>query len=219
MGLPSITPYAMPQDLPAGRVDWRPDPARAVLLVHDMQNYFVDAFQRDASPIPALIANITVLRAVSDRLGVPVVFTAQPGAQTLEQRGLLQDFWGPGIPADPQAAAIIADLAPRGGDTLLTKWRYSAFQRTDLHRLLAEQGRDQLIVTGVYAHIGCLMTACEAFMSDIEPFFVADAVADFSAAHHAQALQYAADRCARLLTTSDVTGALASAADLSSARA
>lgn len=219
MGLPSIAPYDLPRDLPPGRVDWRPDPARAVLLVHDMQNYFADAFRRDAAPFPEVVANIATLRAACDRLGVPVVFTAQPGAQTLEQRGLLQDFWGPGIPADPRAAAIIDDLAPRDGDVLLTKWRYSAFQRTDLRRILAGRGRDQLVVTGIYAHIGCLMTACEAFMSDVQPFFVADAVADFSRDHHVQALRYAADRCARLLTTADATAALAAAAGLSSASA
>ena len=44
------------------------------------------------------------------------------------------------------------------------------------------------------------LTACEAFMDGIEPFFVADAVADFSLGHHKQALEYASSRCA--VTTS-----------------
>ena len=37
-------------------------------------------------------------------------------------------------------------------------------------------------------------------MDGIEPFFVADAVADFSLEHHKQALEYASNRCA--VTTS-----------------
>ncbi|RKS76994.1 bifunctional isochorismate lyase/aryl carrier protein [Actinomadura pelletieri DSM 43383] len=208
MGLPGITPYPMPDTLPANRVDWTPDPARAVLLVHDMQNYFVDAYRRDASPIPELVANILALRSRCATLGIPVVYTAQPGAQTLAQRGLLQDFWGDGVPGDPPAARIIDPLLPADNDIQLTKWRYSAFQRTSLARILTELDRDQLVITGVYAHIGCLMTACEAFMRDIETFFAADATADFSAEHHAMAITYAAERCAVVLNTSDLLTAL-----------
>lgn len=208
MGLPRITPYPMPDALPANRVSWTPDPSRAVLLVHDMQNHFVDAFARDAEPIPRLIANINELRVRCADLGVPVVYTAQPGAQTLEQRGLLQDFWGDGVPGEARASRIIDELTPAGSDILLTKWRYSAFQRTTLQDMLTRTGRDQLIITGIYAHIGCLMTACDAFMRDVEPFFVADATADFSAEHHASALTYAAERCAVTVTTSTLLSSL-----------
>lgn len=73
--------------------------------------------------------------------------------------------------------------------------------KTELLDILRQQGRDQLIVCGIYAHIGCLMTACEAFMQDVQPFFVADAVADFSADKHRMALAYAAERCAVTITT------------------
>ena len=57
---------------------------------------------------------------------------------------------------------MIAALAPDEDDTVLVKWRYSAFHRSPLEEMLKETGRDQLIITGVYAHIGCMTTATDA---------------------------------------------------------
>ncbi|MEU5691921.1 isochorismatase family protein [Actinosynnema sp. NPDC020468] len=204
MGLPTIEPYPMPTeaDLPANRVEWTASPSRAVLLVHDMQNYFVNAFRPDSPPITELVANIRSLRDLCRSIGIPVVYSAQPGGQTERQRGLQLDMWGTGIGADPTDAEIVTPLAPSATDVRLTKWRYNAFHRTDLKSILDTTGRDQLVITGIYAHIGCLMTAADAFMHDIEAFFVADAVADFSAADHHMAVRYAAGRCAVTTTTS-----------------
>ncbi|WP_326646526.1 isochorismatase family protein [Streptosporangium sp. NBC_01755] len=197
MALPQIASYPLPGegDLPENRVAWRPDPRRAILLVHDMQNYFLAPFAAGASPLTGLIDNIGLLREACAGLGVPVVYSMQPGGQSSHQRGLLQDFWGSGIPGS-QESEIVASLLPAAADILLTKWRYSAFCRTDLRARMDAMGRDQIIVCGVYAHIGCLMTACDAFMQDLQPFLVADAVADFSWEHHTMALAYAAQRCA-----------------------
>lgn len=210
MALPAITPYPMPtaSDLPANRVNWTPAPKRAVLLIHDMQQYFVDAFTAGASPVIELMENIRALRNVCHELGIPVVYSAQPGGQTLEQRGLLQDFWGPGINDGPYQKQIVKELTPGERDIVLTKWRYSAFQKTDFRARLTQLGRDQLIVCGIYAHIGCLMTSCEAFMQEVEPFFVTDAVADFSLEKHRLAITYAAERCAVAITTERLIKAL-----------
>ncbi|MFC5146978.1 isochorismatase family protein [Streptomyces aureoversilis] len=203
MALPAIAPYPMPReaDLPANKVGWTVDPSRAVLLVHDLQNYFLDAFEAGASPVTELLANVAAVKKDCDRLGVPVVYSAQPGGQSPAERGLQQDFWGPGLPDDERAKAIADAVAPTAADTVLTKWKYSAFVRTDLAERMAAQGRDQLIIVGVYAHIGVMMSACDAWMRDIQSFLVADAVADFSAEDHAMALRWAAAKCAVVTTT------------------
>ncbi|MEU6234717.1 isochorismatase family protein [Kitasatospora sp. NPDC047058] len=204
MGLPRIPSYPMPaaDELPANRVSWTVDPSRAVLLVHDLQNHFLDAFDTGAAPVTELFANIGRLRTEAERLGIPVVYSAQPGGQSPEQRGLQQDFWGPGIPDDPRAVAIADAVAPGDGDVLLTKWKYSAFVRTELAELLRAQGRDQLVITGVYAHIGVQATACDAWMRDVQAFVVADAVADFGPDEHRAALAWMAGRCG-LVTSTD----------------
>ncbi|HCT77759.1 MAG TPA: isochorismatase [Micromonosporaceae bacterium] len=194
MGLPAIPPYSLTAVLPENRVQWRPDPARAVLLVHDMQAWFLDRFA--GPPLPSIMENISLLRKDCAALGIPVIFTAQPPRQDPHERALLTDFWGPGLP-DDAAAALLLD--PADDDIVLTKWRYSAFVRTGLEEALG--GRDQLLIAGVYGHIGIVATACDAFMRDIQPFILADAVADFSAAHHEQALSWAAQRCAVVTAT------------------
>jgi bifunctional isochorismate lyase/aryl carrier protein len=209
MAIPAIEPYELPDvtAVPDNRAPWVLDPRRAALLVHDMQNYFIGAYRTDAEPMATTLGNIGTVRDLCARLQIPVIFTMQPGDQHPSRRGLLADLWGPGLSVG-RDTDIVAALAPSPTDIQVTKWRYSAFQRTDLRELLAHHGRDQLLVTGVYAHMGCLLSAAEAFMSDIEAFFVADATADFSRAEHEMALAYAAKRCAVVTTTDAVVATL-----------
>jgi bifunctional isochorismate lyase/aryl carrier protein len=209
--IPTIAPYPMPDEatLPANRVDWRPRAGRSILLVHDMQNYFLAPFSPTGQPTAQLLSNVGMLRTACTAIGIPVVYTAQPGAQDPDDRALLIDFWGPGLDADPRQAAIVDSLAPDPADTVLTKWRYSAFQRTKLAELMANLGRDQLIITGIYAHIGVQTTACDAFMRDIQTFLVSDAVADFGPDEHRQALRWVAGRCGMVLSARQLLGKLA----------
>jgi bifunctional isochorismate lyase/aryl carrier protein len=198
------------QDLPQQKAPWRPDPARAVLLIHDMQAYFIDPFPRGQPPLTDLVSNIRRLRRVASALGVPVAYTAQPGGMTRTERGIQHDIWGPGMTAAPRHRGIIDEVAPTNGDTVLTKWRYSAFYGTGLQNLLDAKGRDQLIICGVYAHLGCMVTAFDAFMRDIEPFFVADAVADFSFEKQWMAVNYVTSGGAVAVWTRSLIAALMS---------
>jgi isochorismate hydrolase len=203
MALPAIAPYPLPagDELPVNRVSWTVDPARAVLLVHDLQHHFLRAFPPGAQPLAGMLDNTARVLKEFRRLGVPVVHSAQRGGQSPEERGLQLDFWGPGVADDPEALAPPAQVAPEPGETVLTKWKYSAFVRTHLEALMRGWGRDQLVIVGVYAHIGVLISACDAWMRDIQAFVVADAVADFSRADHDMALRWAAGRCAVVTTT------------------
>jgi len=209
-GLPTIAPYALPEaaELPVPRAPWSLARDRAALLVHDMQHYFVRPYARDQSPMAPVVANIARLIGAARAAGVPVFYTAQHGNQDRRDRGLQADLWGPGMSDAPEHQPILPELAPAPGDFVLTKHRYSAFQRSNLDTLLRVRGRDQLVVCGIYAHIGVTLTLAEAFQRDIEPFMAADAVADFSREKHLMAVNYVAATCAVPLPTEALLEAL-----------
>lgn len=203
-GIPPIDAYPIPGvgDLPRSIAPWKLDPADAVLLIHDMQRFFLRPFpdvMRDT-----IVKNIVLLRDRCAALGVPVGYTAQPGDMSEAERGLLKDFWGPGMHRAPADRMVVDDLAPAPGDWMFTKLRYSAFFGSDLLDRIRGSGRKQLIICGVYAHIGVLMTAVDAFSNDLETFLVADAVADFTVDYHRMALEYAAESCAVVVTAEEV---------------
>jgi len=202
--IPSIADYSLPgqADLPPNQVSWSLAKDRAVVLVHDMQHFFVNT--QPPGVRAGLVRNAALVRDRAATLGVPVAYTAQPGRMTGADRGLLADFWGSGMRSDPADRDIVPELAPAPGDWTLTKWRYSAFFRSDLLARMRAAGRDQIVLCGLYAHIGVLATAIEAFSHDIQPFFVADATADFSAGDHRLALEYVARRCGMVVTAGEV---------------
>lgn len=206
MAIPSLAHYDMPRpaEFPANKVSWRLDPDRAVLLIHDMQAYFVNFYGPDSPLVQQLTDNIVALRRFCKARGVPVVYTAQPNQQSDADRALLNDMWGPGINRHPDQQPIVAALTPDADDIVLTKWRYSAFHRSPLEQLMGEWRRDQLMICGVYAHIGCMTTATDAFMRDIQAFFVGDAMADFTRRDHLMALEYVATRSGRVVSVNEL---------------
>ncbi|AWN30109.1 isochorismatase family protein [Streptomyces sp. NEAU-S7GS2] len=202
--LPTIPSYPLPaqETLPGNTARWRPSADRAVLLVHDMQRYFLAAFP---DPLRSeLVHNAAQLRKRAAAAKVPVAYTAQPGGMDAQQRGLLRDFWGPGMRTAPEDRDVVPELAPEQGDWEFTKLRYSAFFRSGLLARMRQARRDQLVLCGVYAHIGVLATALEAYQHDIQPFLAADALGDFTEADHRLALDYAARRCGVVLPSAEV---------------
>lgn len=212
MAISKISTYLMPEreSYPNNKTDWQLDPSRAVLLIHDMQRYFLNFYDAESELIKTVVNHLVQLRTWAHQNNVPVVYTAQPYEQPAADRALLNAMWGPGLPASTiDQQKIIDQLSPAEHDIVLTKWRYSAFKRSDLLERMQNWNRDQLIIGGVYAHIGCMVTAIEAFMSDIQPFLVGDAVADFSEEEHRLALKYVSSRCGQVVDTESVVGQVA----------
>lgn len=201
-GIPIIEDYSLPKvsELPKNIANWEINPARAVLLIHDMQQFFVDKLP-NGNLKENLLKNIATSKNFAVTHEIPVAYTQQPGSMTDDQRGLLKSFWGSGMKALPRDREIVKELKASDNDWLFPKWRYSAFYKTNLLKKLNEAKRDQLIICGIFAHIGILTTAVESFSSDIETFLLADAIADFSLEKHMMSINYIAQCCAVVLNT------------------
>ncbi|PKF81167.1 isochorismatase [Vibrio sp. vnigr-6D03] len=204
MAIPKIASYDLPEhkEFPENKTNWEIDPSTAVLLIHDMQEYFVNYYEVNASPMVDVLKNINELKKRAKEAGIPVIYTAQPANQDPKDRALLSDFWGPGLNGDH--TPVVSSLAPETDDIEYVKWRYSAFKKTPLLEYMQENNKTQLIISGIYGHIGILSTTLDAFMLDIQPFIVGDAIADFSREDHVHTLNYVAGRAGSVKTLGKV---------------
>jgi Isochorismate hydrolase len=202
--IPSKINYSFPKkdELLTNIPNWKIDPSRSVLLIHDMQQFFLNFFAEEMKNI--LIKNISLMKKWAYENNVTVAYSLQPGGMTKEQRGLLKDFWGEGMRMTSEDRAVPDEICPKHDDWLLTKWRYSAFFKSDLIEMMRKSKKDQLIITGVYGHIGILMTSLESYTNDFETFIIEDAIADFSKDLHIMTLNYTAKCCAALFTVGEI---------------
>lgn len=202
--IPTEISYNLPNthELPPNVAKWSIAPERAVLLIHDMQHFFLRQF---AETLKAeLVRQVALMRQWSVENNVQIAYSAQPGGMTESQRGLLKDFWGGGMEVSAADREIPHDITPTENNWVFSKWRYSAFFKSDLLAKMRQSGRDQLIITGVYGHVGILMTALESYTNDIETFIVADAMGDFSIDDHRMMLNYTSKRCAVVTTVGEI---------------
>lgn len=85
-------------------------------------------------------------------------------------------------------AQIIDELAPRDGERIIEKRRYSAFLGTDLDISLKELRVTELIITGVVTNICILYTSYDARMLGYDVVIPRNCVASFSEDLHKFAL-------------------------------
>lgn len=90
--------------------------------------------------------------------------------------------------AGEKGGEVVDELAPRQGDILIHKRRYSAFFGTDLDLTLRELGVGELELAGVCTNICVLYTAADARMLNYAVTVRRDCVASFDAEAHAFAL-------------------------------
>jgi bifunctional isochorismate lyase/aryl carrier protein len=214
--LPDIGDYDLQEaDWPSlNRVRWAPDVQRSALLVHDMQLFYTDAL----SPLmrDQLMRNVGALLAGARSFGIPVIYSAARPCRTRAERGLLVDFHGMGMKDIPEHYAIAPEVQPAPGDHMTYKKIYSAFFETDLTTTLEALGRDELLICGLYADIGCQLTAFDGFKRGIKPFIAADAMVGYTETQHFDAIAHMSRLCAGIGTVHSLLAELASSASTTS---
>jgi nicotinamidase-related amidase len=180
---------------------------RSALLVIDMQRGFIDAdagcYVIDAEPLVQRVA-----RAVESAraAGIPVLFSREVHRPSGVDGGRLlwdgrggwvtnRPRYGTGAQA-PEAACVegtpeaelLPELAPRPGEPVFDKRRFSCFVGTELDLLLRRLGTETLLVAGVCTDVCVLWTVGDAFQLDYHVRVLEDCVAGTTFEAHERAL-------------------------------
>jgi isochorismate hydrolase len=170
---------------------------RSALLVIDMQKYFYSI----AEPI---IGNLSkVILACRDAV-LPIFYMQHGYEDPDKDSGMLGQWWGDPIVVGTEAWEFMDEIAPRTGDRVIRKKRYSAFYQTDLDGALRDLGIKNVIVGGVMTNLCCETTARDAFVRDFRVFFLADGTATVSEEYHLASLRNLAYGFAYLKQCADI---------------
>jgi len=135
----------------------------AALLVIDMQNGFVHPDGSTITingPLPnvdKVIAETASLLEEARGRGLPVIYTRHQFRQDfLDAPPKLLELFPTGVTPLVEGtwdAAVLDELAPADGDTMIDKNRFDAFLYTDLEIVLRALGVKKLLVTGVVTNV------------------------------------------------------------------
>ncbi len=177
--------------------------ASSVLLVVDMQRFFLDA---DSPTFTcgglAILPTVKRLIKAFRRADRPVIFTRHVHHPDDLDSGIMGWWWeGKCLEGSPESE-IHSELAPLPNEKVVFKHRYSAFYNTDLETVLRCLKVEDLVIAGVMTNMCCESTARDAYYRDYRVFIPADGTGTISEEMHLASLLNLAYGFA-LVTTSD----------------
>ena len=179
----------------------RLDAARTCLLLFD---FLVGHASKDPKRYAPVLANAAKLLAAARAAGAIVAYAradhrADGGttARTLHDSGPRSPLITSGTPE----AEILPELAPRPGEHLVPKHRWSAFHGTYLDLALRARHADTIILSGGSTEIGVSSTAYAARDLDYNLVIASDACTSAKHEVHDQLMREVFPRLARVRTT------------------
>lgn len=174
------------------------------LLVIDMQRYFLDPkgdafFKRG----PAIIPNVGLLISKFRERKLPIIFTkhAHRRGEPTDRMGI---WWNDDLPWEGDAQSeLISKIKPNADEPVITKARYSAFERTIVGPYLKGHGVETVVICGVLTHLCVETSARHAFLLDFQPVVISDACATQTEEHHKASLLNLGHGFAKIITTKE----------------
>jgi len=157
----------------------------SALLIIDMLNDFVHPNGVLYSPLSArTIPHIKERLLFAREKGLSIFYICDSHLKSDREF----DRFPPHCVKGTWGAQIVDELAPRDGERIIEKRRYSGFLGTDLDISLKELGVNELIITGVVTNICVLYTSYDARMLGYKVVIPRNCVASFSEELHRFAL-------------------------------
>jgi len=174
---------------PYNQHEMRLNAAASALLVIDMQRFFLDA----ASPTftcggAAILPTVKRLLDAFRRAGRPVIFTRHVHHPDGLDCGIMGWWWDGRCLEGSEESEVHPELAPRLGEKVVFKHRYSAFYNTDLETVLRCLRVEDVVVSGVMTNLCCESTARDAYFRDYRVFIPADGTGTITEEMHLASL-------------------------------
>jgi nicotinamidase-related amidase len=153
---------------------------KSALIVIDAQNIYA----REDSPLfvrgmPEWMANINALIQYFEKANLPVILVRHQHKRDGSDLGRMFDFTGdaeePNFIEGTDDVRYVSDLRRPKNAIEIVKTRYSAFEKTDLDRVLRETGVDTIVICGFMTNYCCEGTTRDAHDRDYFVDFIMDA--------------------------------------------
>lgn len=173
---------------------------KKAIFVVDMLNDFVKEGGKLVVPGAAGIIENNKKIIETARKSVPIFYLNDAH----EEEDKEFEAWPKHAIKGTQGAEVISEIAPKEGDKIIEKTRYSGFFKTGLGEMILKEGIKQVYITGVVSSICVLTNALEAKMRDFNAIVVSDAVTGLGEEDH-KAAEIVGKTCGiKYKTTKDV---------------
>ena len=186
-------------------------PGRAGLLIVDLIDFFVDRNSPAYMPQSraAVVGAVRLIDAFREA-GRPVFFARHAYRDPAREGGAMAEWWAKVCLDGRPESRVTAALAPRPGETVVRKTRYSAFSNPRLARALRSAGVDDLVLCGLATNLCVESTARAAFDLGLRTFVAADATVAHDEELHLGALRSLAQGFSRVALAEDFIAAVSS---------